>query len=120
MDDNLLDVETAIAVSMTAPTHFGLLGLPEATPLAAVRKRYLLLARLLHPVSVLARKRAPLRLRAHFPSCAQRVSPPNCVVLPAQDKVNEGKDLNAHAEEAFKRVKDAYSAIREGAAGDER
>jgi hypothetical protein len=27
--------------------------------------------------------------------------------------VNEGKDLNAHAEEAFKRVKEAYSAIRE-------
>ena len=31
----------------------------------------------------------------------------------AQDKVNEGKDLNAHAEEAFKRVKEAYSAIRD-------
>ena len=83
VDDSLLTLDVAVAVALGAPTSHGRLGLPDTAglPEGAVRKRYLLLARLLHP-----------------------------------DK-NSGDALAAHAEEAFKRVKDAYGEIKSSASG---
>ena len=81
----------AIAVALNAPTNFALLGLPEGLPAAAVRKRYLMLARLLHPDKV------PRGTGAGAVGGAGG---------------GAGAGLAVHAEEAFKRVKDAYGAIR--------